>query len=149
VHVIAYKSNHRCVIVRSVDQISITVMDSDLPISQYKSHQTVTFKKSQNSEAPQTRLRRNPPTIGKILKFKKAISNTNTHTGILDYTRDGDQLSPGSVSYIFTIFLFPFKIPLLIEMFSGVAIVKTAEHWSFVMCNINSICTECIMFDDN
>jgi hypothetical protein len=111
-------------------------MDSDLPVSQYKFHQTVTSETSQNSEAPQARLCGNPPTIGKILKFKKAISNTNMHTGILDYTRDGDRLSPGSVSYIFTIFLFPFKIPLLIEMFSGVAIVKTAEHWSFVICVI-------------
>jgi hypothetical protein len=65
-------------------------MDSDLPVSQYKSYQTVTFKRSQNSEAPQARLRRNLSTIGKIPKFEKAISNTNTHTGILDYTRDGD-----------------------------------------------------------
>jgi hypothetical protein len=89
-HVIAYKSNHQCVIVRSVEQILITVMDSDLPVSQYKSHWTVTSKRSQNSEAPQARLRGNCPTIGKIPKFKKAISNTNMHTGILDYTRDGD-----------------------------------------------------------
>jgi hypothetical protein len=111
-------------------------MDSNLPISQYKSHQTVTSERSQNSEAPQARLHRNFPTIGKIPKFKKAISNTSMHTGILNYTRDGDRLSPGSVSYISTIFLFPFKIPLLIEMFSGVAIVKTAEHWSFVICVI-------------
>jgi hypothetical protein len=58
--------------------------------SPHKSHRTVTFERSQNYEAPQARLCGNPPTIGKILKFKKAISNTNMHTGILDYTRDGD-----------------------------------------------------------
>jgi hypothetical protein len=65
-------------------------MDSDLPVSQYKSHWTGTSKRSQNFEAPLARLYGNPPTIGKILKFKKAISNTNMHTGILDFTRNGD-----------------------------------------------------------
>jgi hypothetical protein len=90
-------------------------MDSDLPISQYKSHWTVTSERSQNFKAPQARLCGNPSTIGKIPKFKKAISNTNTHTGILDYTRDGDQLSPGSVSYIFTIYHFLSKFLCLLK----------------------------------
>ena len=89
--------------------------------------------------APKATLCRNPPTIGSILKFKKIPSNINTNTGILNIKREGNQISPGNVSYFFFLQqdcfldthylfnLFSFEIPLLTETFSGVAIVKMAD----------------------
>ena len=89
--------------------------------------------------APKATLCGNPPTIGSIPKFKKIPSNINTNTGILNVKEEGDWISPGNVSYSFflqqdyfldTCYLFNLfssKIPLLTEMFSGVAIVKMAD----------------------
>lgn len=54
------------------------------------------LKESNSTVAPRSILRGDPPTIGKIPKFKPKV-NPDAKSGKLEFTIEGDQISPGSV----------------------------------------------------
>jgi hypothetical protein len=91
--------------------------------------------------AVEAKLRGNPPTIGRIPKFKRFQHDAIGKSGKLDFKMEGDRISHGNVSqpflFLITITLY-FRYSFLFfykkkrrknleinEVFSGVAIVET------------------------